>query len=135
MATVFVTDTHPLVWYVTGHHRQLSPTALEAFHQAVTGEVAVWIPTVVLWEWSLLIRTGKVRELSTLDDLVSAGFHARAMHTLDLRPEDVLTAHGLRFPDDPFDTLIVATALRQDAPLITKDTVIHRERPCRIAWD
>jgi len=132
---VFVTDTHPIVWYTTGEHRRLSARALRLFHQAVAGEVAIWVPVVVLWEWSLLIKTGKVVELASLEELVTARFHAQAMPVLELAAEDVLRAHTLRFSADPFDTMIVAMALREDHPLITRDSVIHERQPCPVVWD
>jgi len=74
MSTVFVTNTHPIVWYATGQHRRLSRKARRILEQAVAGEMAVCVPTVVLWEWSLLVRIGRIKEICTLEQLIEARF-------------------------------------------------------------
>lgn len=131
---MFVTDTHPLVWYFSAQKNKLAPGVHKVFEDAVRGERVVWIPAVVLWELSLLAKSGKMRLACPLDELVNNRFFARAMHVAELLAEDVLHSHHLHFTSDPWDTMIVATALRLDCPLITKDTVIHREAPCPIFW-
>jgi PIN domain nuclease of toxin-antitoxin system len=44
-------------------------------------------------------------------------------------------SHELNFHADPFDILIVATALEKELPLITNDSVIHSHEPCQLCWD
>lgn len=132
---VLATDTHPLVWYLSEDHSKLSGRARKAFAQAVEGSLALWIPAAVLWEFSLILKSGKVRPRKTLEEFVANGFYAKSIHLADLTPEDVVLAHSLNFTVDPYDTLIVASALRLDCPLITKDAVIHRHKPCELFWD
>lgn len=131
---MFVTDTHPFVWYLSAQKNKLTPAVHQVFEDAVAGERVVWVPTVVLWELSLLVKSDKVRLACSLDELVRNRFFARALHIAELMADDVIHAHNLNFTSDPWDTMIVATALRLDCPLITKDAVIHREAPCPIFW-
>lgn len=133
--TVLVTDTHPLMWYATAKFGKLSRRVRSAFDEAVEGNIAIWVPTAVLWEMSLLIKAGKVRSAVALDDYVAEHFFARAIHLLDMVPEDVVRAHSLNFSPDPWDSIIVATALRMGCALITTDAVIHDCRPCEVYWD
>jgi PIN domain nuclease of toxin-antitoxin system len=60
-----VTDTHALVWYVSGEHRRLSRRAHAVFRQAEEGRSTVIIPTVVLFELTLLERIGRIRVAAT----------------------------------------------------------------------
>ena len=131
---VLVTDTHPLVWYVTEQHRKLSRRVRSVFDKAVSGDAVVWIPAVVLWECSLLIRAGRIKEVKSLDRLLPDRFDAQALVVFDLTQEDVVTAHRLSFTEDPFDTMIVAMAMRKDCPLITKDEVITTSKVCDTYW-
>lgn len=129
-----VTDTHPLVWYIEGSKR-LPKKVRQAFDDAVEGKSAIWVPIIALWELSLLEKAGKIRIMVSLDELVSTSFFSKAIHLLDLMPQDIIEAHSLNFSKDPFDTIIVAMARRMNCPLITGDTVIHAESPCNLFWD
>src|SRR5437870_2048587 len=117
--TYLVTDTHPLVWYVNDDTaRKLPRKVKKAFDGAVEGRIAIWVPIVVLWELSLLEKAGKIRITMPLEEFVAGNFFAKAMHLLDLVPQDVLRAHELNFSRDPFDVMIVAMAQRMSCPLI-----------------
>jgi PIN domain nuclease of toxin-antitoxin system len=58
---MFVTDTHPLVWYSTGKHSQLSRKVLSAFQKAESAETLIYVPAVVFWEIALLESLGKIK--------------------------------------------------------------------------
>lgn len=133
--TLLVTDTHPLVWYITAQFVKLPGKVKQVFDDAVEGRCAIFIPAIVLWELSLLIKAGAVRPSVALEEYVQEHFFAKAISILELETEDILLSHGLTFSRDPFDTLIVAMALRVDSPLITGDSVIHSQRPCDLFWD
>ena len=57
---MYVTDTHPLIWYASRTHRQLSHRALRAFEQAENGEAFILVPAPVLWEVSILDKAGHI---------------------------------------------------------------------------
>jgi predicted nucleic acid-binding protein len=59
--SVYVTDTHSLIYYVTGHNAKLSRRALRAFQQAEQVEEYIYVPAVVLCEISRLEKEGQVR--------------------------------------------------------------------------
>lgn len=53
-------------------------------------------------------------------------------------PFDERTAiqyHQERFHSDPLDKAIVASALQLGLPLIANDSLMHRQKPCRLFWD
>jgi len=133
--SLLVTDTHPLVWYITAQFNKLPKKVKKAFDEAVEGRCAIFIPAVVLWELSLLIKAGTIRPSVTLEEYVQEHFFSKAISIMDIETEDILLSHTLHFSRDPFDVLIVAMAIRVDCPLITKDGVIHDQKPCHVFWN
>ncbi|MEW6282764.1 MAG: type II toxin-antitoxin system VapC family toxin [Candidatus Eremiobacterota bacterium] len=130
-----MTDTHPLIWFLGNARTRLSRKARRAFEAGVAGDLAIWIPAVVLWEISILLRAGKIELDVPLEILVAERFYARAWHVAEMTEEEVIRSHALGFTRDPWDAMIVATALRLDLALITKDEAIQAARPCELFWD
>ena len=63
---MFVTDTHPLVWFVNGKTSKLTKKVLRAFQDADMAKTVVYVPAVVLWEIALIEKAGQIK----LDDRV-----------------------------------------------------------------
>lgn len=59
--SVFVSDTHPVVWFFGDKHQNLSPKALAAFQSAASGNGFIYIPAVALWETAILERKGRIK--------------------------------------------------------------------------
>lgn len=131
-----ITDTHPLVWYLAKKESKLPKRVLAAFKSAQEGSgTHIWVPLVVAWELSELIRkTDRIRLETPFEELVKESFYFRSMTVTELLPEDLIISHSLNFNRDPFDRLIVATALRLQLPLITCDGDITEAKPCEIFW-
>jgi PIN domain nuclease of toxin-antitoxin system len=131
---LYVTDTHPLLWYTTGRHVKLSKEALRIFRDAEAGGALIFVPAVALWEVSVLIRAGRFALARPFAEwaetfLTQVGF--------ELAPLDpIVIAETLQFHlnGDPFDVAIVATARLKDLPLITKDEKIFRSGLIDVAW-
>ncbi len=129
-----VSDTHPLVSYATGKYAKLSKRVKAAFDDAVNGSSVIYVPMPVLWEISLLVKANQIKLRWPLEDYVTDRFYAKAIIPVHMEEPDVIIAHGLNFTKDPFDTMIVAMALRIGFPLITNDSHIHKAEPCDIFW-
>ncbi len=126
----YVTDTHSLLWYFTDDQR-LSQKALKSFESTVK-EGQIIVPTVVLAEMLFIAKKGRiplgftatVAKIETLANFEIA--------PLDL---DVLKiAEGIDVPLEMHDKLIVATAIRYDACLITRDEQITKSKTVKIIW-
>lgn len=126
----YVTDTHSLLWYFTDDQR-LSQKALKSFESTVK-EGQIIVPTVVLAEMLFIAKKGRiplgftatVAKIETLANFEIA--------PLDL---DVLKiAAGIDVPLEMHDKLIVATAIRYDACLITRDEQITKSKAVKIIW-
>ncbi len=132
--SVYVTDTHPLVWFTLNKRNQLSPKARATFEAAETGQVFIYIPAIVFWETALLERAGKIKLnggfLRWAEKILSnSGF---GLAPLDV--EIVALGAGYNFNGDPFDETITAFAAHLDVPLITKDTKITNAGLVEIYW-
>jgi PIN domain nuclease of toxin-antitoxin system len=132
--SVFVTDTHPLVWYATKKYSSLSKKALRAFQQADDGDVLIYIPPVVLWEVAILEKLGKIRMQSGFAQWSTALFNQTGFAETSFDAAIIRQAIGYNFNDDIFDAVIVATAVSLEFPLITKDVAISEANLAAIYW-
>ena len=131
---LYVTDTHPLLWYAAGQHYKLSKTALRLFKEAEEDEGLIYIPVIALWEISLLIKKRRFQLLQPFNQwskmlLAKAGFDLAP-----LQPEAIGEAMHFNFNNDLFDAVIVATAMIKNLPLITKDQDIVDAQIVEVIW-
>lgn len=128
-----VTDTHPLVFYAAGGSR-LGKKAARHFAACERREALLYVPVVVLWEMSLLVRVGKVQLATTFSGFCDALFSNPAYQLLELDLDQLRFAHSTRPNDDPFDALVCAAAAREGLPLITKDGDIADSQIVPVLW-
>jgi PIN domain nuclease of toxin-antitoxin system len=131
--SVYVTDTHPLVWYATNKQAKLSKKALSAFNAATREEALIYVPGFVFWEIAMLLKIGRVSLQESYCDWAE---HLIAQAGFDVAPFSVeVTAEAYTYPfADPFDAVITATAKVMDLALITRDQDITDSRLIDIHW-
>lgn len=131
-----VTDTHPLVWYLANKTNKLPKQVLAAFKSAQEGSgTFIWVPSAVAWELSELMRkTDRIKLDVSFEELIRENFYFKNLVITEQQPDDLVIGHSLDFNRDPFDRLIVATAIRLEVPLVTIDREITEKRPCEIFW-
>jgi PIN domain nuclease of toxin-antitoxin system len=118
----YLLDTHAAIWVFIGD-KKLSDTARHIIQDASN---SVYISVVSAWELTIKLSTGKLRFPGN-----TAGF-MRMAHDNNIIIIPIETAHlvvleGLPFHQrDPFDRLIVTTALVENMTLITVDENIMR---------
>ena len=132
--SVYVTDTHSLVFYVTGLNEKLSRRALRAFQQAERGEAYIYIPAVALWEISRLEKEGEIRFNESYEEWAAALLAHPCFECVPLDEEIIAEARHYGFNRDVFDAAIVATARVKDVPLITRDRDITEAKIVEIWW-
>jgi PIN domain nuclease of toxin-antitoxin system len=124
MTRAYVTDTHPLVFHAQGG-KQLGPKARKIFDAAEKQLAIVYVPVVVLWELSLLLRVNKIRLAQrSVSMFAETLFSNPAYQAVDLSRQEVASAEHQRPNEDPFDALICAAACGMGLPLITRDAQI-----------
>jgi PIN domain nuclease of toxin-antitoxin system len=122
---IYVTDTHPLVFWASNRRRRLGNRARRILQETEQGKHSIIVPIVVLEEIKRLVERKIVRlevpfrrwaeELER-----SPNFQVQA-YTLEVLLESVSIA-AMR---DPTDRAIVATARQLRCPLITGDELIR----------
>jgi len=127
---VIVLDTHVLVWWTNAHH-QVSSGAQEAIESADV----IAVSAITGWEAAVLARRRRIQidrdALAWLHDLATAKNVRILPITLDIA---VRAAEFHELLRDPIDCLIVATALINNAPLLTKDDRIRRSGLVETIW-
>jgi len=125
---LFVTDTHPLVWYILG---ELPERVDEIFRLAEAGDSSIFIPTIVLAECLYLVEEGKI-ELDFDDLLGRLGRSKNFIPTsFNFQVMKLLPEINLR---ELHDRIIIATAKILNASLITKDRVIRESGLVAVVW-
>lgn len=132
--SVYVTDTHPLIWYASRTHRSLSPRALRAFEQAENGEAFILVPAPVLWEVSILDKAGHIILRKPFAQWLSDLLHQPCYEQIPLDADIISESRAYNFNNDIFDAAIVATARLRDIPLMTKDAAIINSGLVEIYW-
>ena len=122
---IYVTDTHPLVFWSSNRTARLGKRARRIFQETERGKHAIVVPMTVLEESNRLIEKNvvnlKVPFRRWADELErSPNFHVQA-YTLGVLLESV----ALVAIHDPADRTIIATARYLRCPLITADEIIQ----------
>jgi PIN domain nuclease of toxin-antitoxin system len=115
-------DTHAFLWFVTGD-RRISPGAREAIER---DDVRLTLSAASVWEMAIKSSLGRLTLPTTLhqyvEDKLTEGF--------DVLPVDWTHATFVeRLPfhhRDPFDRLLVAQALVESLPIVTRDRVFGK---------
>lgn len=125
----YVTDTHPLVWYILG---DILPEDVEdVFTSSERGESTVFIPTIVLGECLYLVDDGRI-ELDFGDLLATIkGSRNFVPVSFDFGVMELLPEIRL---NELHDRIIVATAKMLKAVLITKDKTIRESKIVDTVW-
>ena len=126
----YVTDTHSLVWYFTDDQR-LSKKALKSFEGTVK-EGQIIVPTVVLAEILFIARKGRIPL-----DFTATVEKIEALANFEIAPLDLdvlKIAESIGAPLEMHDKLIVATAIRYDACMITRDEQITKSKAVKTIW-
>jgi len=123
----YLLDTHTVLWFL-GDNERLSEAALDAILEPAN---AKYVSIVSAWELAIKIGLGKLK----FDGGVEIFFKTVSENDFSLLPikeEYIKQVEILPFLHrDPFDRLLIASALSENMSLITADTNIHQYN---ISW-
>ena len=122
-------DTHAFLWFVTG-----DPRLSRAARAALEAEAAeLHLSTASVWEMAIKSSLGRLSLPGPLQDYLAD----KGAEGFDLLPVDWLHAAAVeRLPfhhRDPFDRLLVAQALVEGLPIVTRDRVF-RKYGAQVVW-
>lgn len=120
---MIVLDTHALIWLSEGAPK-LGPGARKLADDALADE-ALAVSAISFWEVAMLRRRGRI-ELNQPVGAWRSGLLEVGLLEIGIDGELAVTAAELAdFHEDPADRLIVATAARLGATLVTADRRIR----------
>ncbi|HUR79470.1 MAG TPA: type II toxin-antitoxin system VapC family toxin [Thermoanaerobaculia bacterium] len=127
---VIVADTHSWVWWLTDRE-MLSAPAREALKNN-----AVAVSTITFLEVATLVRRGRITLDQPLVTWLQRSIERSSTRVFDLTLEVAAAAGSLESDviRDPADRIIVATALLQGVPLVTKDHKILASAVVPTIW-
>jgi len=121
---VIVLDTHVLVWWVNGDE-SLSKKAKAAIERELEGGQII-VSAISAWEIAMLVEREKLVLSMDVGSWLAAVAEIEAVRFIPLDVEVAMKSVDLpgEFHKDPADRMIVATARKLSAPLVTKDEKI-----------
>ncbi len=125
-------DTHVLIWVVSAS-RKLSRKAWEAI-QAARQSSNVAIADISVWELAWLAENNRIQISGTVEATIREA--TAKMVIKPITPEVAAFAARLpaRYPKDPADRLIGATAIIEGAFLVTADQHIRNAQVVPTIW-
>jgi PIN domain nuclease of toxin-antitoxin system len=122
-------DTHVLLWMIDDEQK-LSKAAMNCL---IHPEAELYLSCVSVWEIIIKSSLGKLSLASPIDEYIARWVPHYEINVLPIRINDVLEIQKLHdVHRDPFDRLIVAQALVEKMPVITKDAIFDQYPISRI---
>jgi PIN domain nuclease of toxin-antitoxin system len=131
---VIVLDTHVLVWWVTGEST-LSKKAKNALEREVVGGEII-VSAISAWEIAMLVEREKLVLTMDVGSWLATVQAIKVVRFVPVYPETAVKSVELpgEFHKDPADRMIVATARKLAAPLVTKDEKIRAYPHVKTIW-
>jgi PIN domain nuclease of toxin-antitoxin system len=127
-------DTHAWLWWAT-EDRRLSKRARSAIAKSQANE-DVWVSLISIWELAKKIEKKQLALDRPLDQWLDAATTMTGLHLAEITRPILVESCELPQPfhGDPADQIIVATARRENAVLITRDGRMRGYSHVRSLW-
>ncbi|HWX76993.1 MAG TPA: type II toxin-antitoxin system VapC family toxin [Candidatus Acidoferrales bacterium] len=132
---IYVTDTHPLVFWASKRSQRLGKRARRIFREAERGKHSIIVPVAVLEETARLVERRVIRLPVTFRQWAEALARSANFQVQPYTIEILLESLGLTVIRDPADRVIVATARHLRFPLITTDDLILDGNWVETVWE
>jgi PIN domain nuclease of toxin-antitoxin system len=110
-------DTHVWIWFHSDSEK-LSALAIEQLRTADR----IAISTVSIYETMVAVEKGRIQSIFEPEALIRRWLGSSDIVRIPVSEEIVLKSRSLKFAHaDPFDRIIAATAVHENAPLMTAD--------------
>jgi PIN domain nuclease of toxin-antitoxin system len=123
-------DTHTFLWFISGD-AQLSTKARDLITDP---ENEILLSVASLWEIVIKTGLGKLRLAGSFEDIIPQQIELNEIELLGIELGHLRELTRLpQHHRDPFDRLIIAQAIAEEALLVGKDGVFN-EYPVRVLW-
>ena len=110
--------SHAFLWWI-GDDPRLSPGAREVIAE---GDNEVFFSTASAWELAIKSSLGRLRMPADFERFVTDQVDLNGFSVLPVQLSHALRVHGLPpHHKDPFDRMLIAQALVEDMPLVSRD--------------
>ena len=118
----YLIDTHAIIWYYEN-----SPELPRNIEELIDSPaVSIYICSISLWEMVIKMNLGKLNLKLPIDELFD-NIRNRDFNVLQVENKYLYGLANLPFiHKDPFDRLLISTALSEDLTIITIDENIHK---------
>ncbi len=132
---MIVLDTHALLWWANGERAQLSAAAQSAIDAEMDGG-QILVSSMSAWELAMLVERGRVALSMDVASWLDTLSRIDAVQTVPVDSEIAVKSVQLPgdFHKDPADRIIVATARKFAAPLVSADEKIRSYPHVRAIW-
>lgn len=111
-------DSHAFLWWI-GDDPRLSPGAREVIAE---GGNEIFFSAASAWELAIKSRLGRLRMPADFERFVADQIELNGFSVLPVELSHALRVHGLPpHHKDPFDRMLIAQALVEDMPLVSRD--------------
>lgn len=133
---MIVLDTHVLIWWASGCAEELSVAATQAIEHELNDGGAIAVSSISAWELAMLVAKGRVALSMDVSEWLSYVGRVEPVNFVPVDNEIAVKSTELPgdFHKDPADRLIVATARKLAAPLVTADEKIRAYQHVRTIW-
>jgi len=124
-SSAILLDTHAWIWLINGDREIKKPGLLDLIQKkSETGGIYVSIMSV--WEVGMLEAKGRISLPFAIEEWVERALSAPGISLTPLTPEIATASSRLegKFGGDPVDRILLATAKRIKAILVTRDSEI-----------
>ncbi len=123
-------DTHAFIWW-DSEPAKLSAQALALCQDRRN---VLLLSVVSIWEMQIKLQLGKFRQSLPLKEIIEAQQQTNGIEILPVTLPHVLAIEQLPpYHKDPFDRLLVAQAIVEEAALVSGDQTIARYA-VRVVW-
>lgn len=132
---MIVLDTHALLWWANGERAQLSAAAASAIDAEMDGG-QILVSSMSAWELAMLVERGRVALSMDVASWLDTLSRIDAVQIVPVDSEIAVKSVQLPgdFHKDPADRIIVATARKFAAPLVSADEKIRSYPHVRAVW-
>jgi PIN domain nuclease of toxin-antitoxin system len=127
---VIILDTHAWIWWLA------DPDRLSAKARAAIGHAdRLAICAISCWELGMLVAKGRLELDRDVGLWIQQALAQPRCALLPLTPEIAVKSAGLEDgPGDPADRMILASALIERAPVVSRDRHLRRFAEVRTIW-
>ena len=131
----YLLDTNALIIFLKGHLTNVTLT--ESTMKILCTYQNLYVSIVALWEMAIKIRIGKLNLNCSMEE-IKTECESQCINILPMKIKYIdktIEMPLLNNHKDPFDRLILATALSENMTLISTDNKLHqKEYGAKIIW-